>query len=570
MSIVAENIHWPDNPLEYFDVTRSPLSPYNTEPGRDYIYGQLPLFATKLTAAALGQGDYGTLNIVGRRVAALLDILTLGLVFLVALRLLDWLDRRRAVEGALVAAALYALTVTAIQHSHFFTTDSWLTFFGMLTFLLALRSVAGGSESNTRALQPSLVLLGAAFGLTVACKISGALIAVPVFIALLGRAVLVSRHAGRVGAFVNLAATMLIVLASAYVAFRTVSPYTFAHSSWLDVSLNDSFRDALARQAQATSGESLPPPSFQWLLAPRVWSPLENLVVWQLGVPLGIAALAGLGVLVLRSIKTVLARPGRTIEADALVQLTSQLMLVAFVGTVFFYVSTRFAHTGRYLVPMVPLLAVAAACGLAISTRRHRRLWLTLATVLVAATGLYAVAFARIYTRQNTRVAATIWINTHVPGGATIANEHWDDALPVAGQWTEPGTPYGFHGTTVPVFDPDDAMKLRKLYDALSTADYYVLSSPRAWNTIGRLPDRFPLMSRFYEQLFAGKLGFRREATFTSYPELFGVHVDDLRAEEAFWVYDHPPVRIYRRVEPLRWARFKAALCPKPVAPQCG
>jgi hypothetical protein len=122
---------------------------------------------------------------------------------------------------------------------------------------------------------------------------------------------------------------------------------------------------------------------------------------------------------------------------------------------------------------------------------------------------------------------------------------------------------------TVPVFDPDDESKPRKLYAPLVAADFYVLSSPRAWRTIGRLPDRFPLMTRFYEGLFAGKLGYREVESFTREPQLLGVRLNDLSAEEAFWVYDHPRVRIFEREAPLRWSAFRHALCAEPAPPAC-
>jgi Dolichyl-phosphate-mannose-protein mannosyltransferase len=576
VSEVANNIRWPGGIGEYFNVAKSPLSPYNIEQSQNYIYGTLPLFSTKLIAGALGQGDYGRLNIVGRRLAGLLDMLTAVLVFLIARLVLEQLGRRRAVEGALLAAALYAFTVTAIQHAHFFTTDTWLAFFGMLTFLLALKAVRMDVDPGSRSPSPLVLLVGASLGLTVACKLSGALITVPVLIALAGRAVVIAGWAGARRALVRLAAETGLVALCGYIAFRIVSPYTFASSNWLDVSLNHSFRDALAAQARATAGEGISPPSYQWMVSPRVWSPLENLVVWQLGIPLGIAALAGAGLLLWHVLKAALAwwrtRAVRPTTATV-VAVTSQLMLLSFAGLVFFYVGTRFAHSGRYLLPIVPLLPIAAAYGLAVITRGHRRIWLAAAAVLVVTTALYAVAFDHIYSRPNTRVAATEWIESHIPGGASIANEHWDDAIPVGGRWIDPntgqGVPRAYRGITVPVFDPDDQDKLRKLYDALSRADYYAVTSPRAWNTIGRLPDRFPLMTRFYKELFAQRLGFVPAKRFTSYPELLGVHVDDLRAEEAFWVYDHPPVTVFRRVGPLRWETFRASLCPQRVPPYC-
>jgi hypothetical protein len=575
LSTVADNTHWPGGPLEYFDVEKSPLSPYNTEQGKDYLYGTLPLFATKLAAAVVGQEGYGDLNLVGRRLAALLDALTILLVFGIAWLLLADLGRSSAIAGALVAAALYAFTVTAIQHSHFFTTDVWVVFFGTLTFLLALRSLHSGVDAGSKAPSLAVLLVGISLGLTVACKVSGALVAIPVAIALLGRVVVMSRWLGGRAALVRLLADAGVLLVSAYVAFRIVSPYTFESSSWLDLSVNDSFRTSLENQARAVAGPSAFPPSYQWQLSSPVWSPLENLALWQLGIPLACAALAGLGVLVARAVGTFrlwLRLRGR-LEPAAIASMTSQAMVVAFVATVFLRFGTSFVHSGRYLLPLVPLLSVSAAVAVATLSRARPRLGVALSALLVGATALYAIAFVHIYTEPNTRIAASNWIRGSVPAGSSIANEHWDDALPVGGIWgtteSEARRIGGYHGIQVPVFDPDDSTKMRKLYDALADADYYVLSSPRAWNTIGRMPELFPLMTRFYEELEAGRLGFVRAASFTSYPELAGVRLDDLRAEEAFWVYDHPPVRIFRRDAPLHWESFKAALCPELTPPAC-
>jgi hypothetical protein len=577
ISTVADNIRWPRSLGKYLDVETSPLSPYNSEKGRDYIYGTLPLFVTKLAASTIGQDGYGELNLFGRRLGAIVDTLTIVLVFLIALLLLEDVVSRRAIHGALLAAALYAFTVTSIQHSHFFTTDLWVVFFSTFTFLVALRSVGIGTEPGSRSPSPILLLLGASLGLTVACKISGALVALPVGLALAGRTVVIAHWAGKGRALVRVAAEVGIVLLSGYVAFRIVSPYTVSHSNWLDVSINGSFRDALANQARGTSGASLYPPSYQWLLSPRVWSPFENLALWQLGVPLALAALFGLGTLLARIARAVRGwwrARGRALDPAVVTTITRELMLVTFVLTVFLYFGTRFVHSGRYLLPIMPLLAVSAAFAVTFLTQNRPKLWMGISTVLVGTTALYAVAFDHIYTQPNTRIAASDWIAADVPSGSSIADEHWDDPLPVGARWATTKADArnidGYRGIEVPVFDPDDSNKLRKLYNALSSADYYVLSSPRAWNTIGRLPDRFPLMARFYMELFEGRLGFVRAAAFSSYPELFGIRINDRRAEEAFWVYDHPPVIIFRRVRPLRWQSFKADLCPQLTPPYCG
>jgi hypothetical protein len=570
LSIVADNLRWPGSPGGYLDVRTSPLSPYHTEAGRTYVYGTLPLFATKLAATTLGRDDYGHLNIVGRRLSALADMLTVILVYAIALAALEKFGRRRAATGALLAAALYAASVAAIQAAHFFTVDSWTVLLTLTTFYLAAASVRSGVPASSARFSLRIAVVGVALGLTVACKLSGVFVAIPVFVAILGRGVLASKWASSREVAVRVGADLVMVTTAAYGAFRAVFPYAFASSNWLDLSVNGYFRAALRTQQDALHGKFLYPPAYQWLLSPRLWDPLKNLVVWQLGVPFGLVALAGLGavgVAAVRSVPAVVGRRGGASApqtATAVVTPTVHLMTLAYVTVVFFYVGSLFAHTGRYLLPVVPLLAVAAACGLVAVLGARYRLLLAVGAAVVAATAAYAIAFHHVYAVENTRMAASDWIVAHVPAGASIVNEHWDDSLPVGARAQR----YG--GAQLPVFDADDETKLRKLYDRLEGADYYVLSSPRAWNTIGRLPSRFPLMARFYDRLFDNRLGFSPSARFTVYPQLFGVSLHDLGAEEAFWVYDHPPVMIFQRVRWLSWNDFRAQLCGPPRLTACG
>ena len=141
ISSVANAISWPHTAGSYFDPTSSPLSPYNTIEGAHYSYGLLPLVATKLAARATGKDDYDHLYLLGRRLSALLDVVTTALVFLIGRGVARGATPRRATVTGLIAAALYATTVAAVQASHYFTTDPWLVLFGTATFLFAFRLV---------------------------------------------------------------------------------------------------------------------------------------------------------------------------------------------------------------------------------------------------------------------------------------------------------------------------------------------------------------------------------------------------------------------------------------------
>ena len=552
LSIVSDNVEWPSSLGEYFDVERSSLSPYNTEPGQGYVYGQLPLSVTKGVAVLIGRDGYGELYLVGRTLSAFLDVASIVLVFLIGSSLLLPFGRRIATWGALLGAALYALSALAIQLSHFFTVESWLVASTLLAFYLALLVGRRPLDAGRAGSVALLAGTGAAVALAAASKASGLLVLVPVVIALALRP---TGGLDRTSRTLEIAGAFLAVAFAGYLTFRLVSPYAFEHSSWFDIRPNERYRAALEAQERAIGGEFLYPPAYQWLLSEPFVDPLRNLLVWGLGIPLGLAALAGaIWLLVFAT-----DRLRRGSKDDWLIP----FMVLAFVVVTFVYFGSRFGHSIRYLVPIVPFMCHCGAFGLAALYRRRRGAAFAMGCVVLVGTLLYAVSFQQIYRRPHTRVAASEWIYANVPDGSAIVNEHWDDGLPV-------GAPPGrYRLRELAVFGPDDESKLRTLYDGTADADYYVLSSPRASESIGRLPERFPLMWRFYRLLDDGQLGFRRVAAFTSYPSLLGIDLVDRGAEEAFWVYDHPPVAIYERVAPVSWPRFRQIMCSYGPAPGC-
>jgi len=85
----------------------------------------------------------------------------------------------------------------------------------------------------------------------------------------------------------------------------------------------------------------------------------------------------------------------------------------------------------------------------------------------------------------------------------------------------------------------------------LAEADYYILSSNRAWGSVMRVPEKYPQMSKFYQDLLANQTDYQLIAEFNSYPSLEYLGIDisfnDTWAEEAFSVYDHPQVLIFQK-----------------------
>jgi hypothetical protein len=164
------------------------------------------------------------------------------------------------------------------------------------------------------------------------------------------------------------------------------------------------------------------------------------------------------------------------------------------------------------------------------------------------------------------------------PGGAVLAdtsrlvNEHWDDLLPVNLDGRQGYAEYYSEvaGGQRPVTWPDDNPDKRtEMIQWLDEADYIMLSSQRALWSLPRLPLTYPLMVKYYESLFNGDLGFelihQEHANFHigplyigdtggkfswgESPEIGWPPPGDLAAEEAFSVYDHPPVWIFKKTQ---------------------
>ena len=94
----------------------------------------------------------------------------------------------------------------------------------------------------------------------------------------------------------------------------------------------------------------------------------------------------------------------------------------------------------------------------------------------------------------------------------------------------------------------------------LDAADLIAISSNRLYGSIPRAPWRYPLARRYYELLFSGQLGFELERVFASYPRIGSFELNDDHAEEAFSVYDHPKVLIFRKTPSYSHDRVTALL----------
>src|SRR5271169_1218116 len=125
----------------YFDTYCSSLNPQN----RGYsffVYGDLPIVVVRYIAGWVGQTGYDQVNLVGRQVSALGDLLTILLIYIIAARLYN----RRV---ALLGAAFSALAVLQIQQSHFFTVDTFANLFIFLAIYFAVEIIVRRDQESS-------------------------------------------------------------------------------------------------------------------------------------------------------------------------------------------------------------------------------------------------------------------------------------------------------------------------------------------------------------------------------------------------------------------------------------
>jgi len=107
----------------------------------------------------------------------------------------------------------------------------------------------------------------------------------------------------------------------------------------------------------------------------------------------------------------------------------------------------------------------------------------------------------------------------------------------------------------------DDARKRDSIISGLEVGDYISITSNRFYDTLPRNQARWPLTTAYYDMLFAGELGYDLVAMFDQSYEFGPLSVSDqhypiyespawfneFEADEAFHVYDHPTVFIFKK-----------------------
>jgi hypothetical protein len=289
------------------------------------------------------------------------------------------------------------------------------------------------------------------------------------------------------------------------------------------------------------------PPAVQWLNQPKIVFPVLNLFWIGIGPGLFLLGLVSLAL----ALKDFRSNP-------------VLILIFLWITITFLYHALSFSMTGRYFYPMFPFISILSGYTFYAFHRKHQ----LISKAFFVVCFLPLAFFMSIYSKEHPRIQATRWILSNVPAGSVLSCEEWDDCLPIVNF-----EKYSF--VQLPMYAADDRQKTLDLDSDLAAVDYLVISSNRAFGSITSAQSLYPKTSTFYDQLFAKTTQFKLVAKFASRPTLGvpltkicifplglnygeiarkvflcdqpGITFVDDYSEEAYTVYDHPQVFIFKK-----------------------
>ncbi|MCP4418546.1 MAG: glycosyltransferase family 39 protein [Chloroflexi bacterium] len=625
---VATTIERPSDWQTAFSPSQSSLNPFYWSPNaasdgievlqdapRDFAYGHVPLYlgvaATRLlewlgtrlrplfpadwllTRDILNGADlveFRHLTAVSRALTGLVDLATVGMLYLLGLRLFS-------PAVGLLAAAFLAINVMHIQLAHFFISDPYQTFFtvtGVYFLVLAVNfSHRGHREkrgverkaADYRLLITVYWILASIFiGLAIGSKFSAVLLFVPLLLAAWWMG---GRWQWRLAAAVfTIALTFFLTNPFAVLDFSCdvttpatqIGPLTMPSVNW-----GSCYLENIATQGRMVRGESDIPFTRQYSGTRPYLYFVEMQLRWGTGWLLGLLSFGGFAWIVWQITKQWVQDESKRIENVAGRRFARKskignLLLLAWVVPFFLTTGDFFVKFMRYLQPMIPFLLLWGAAWLV--SWRNRWLKWGVATAVLLITTLYASSFVMMYQQPHPWVAASQWVFANVPPGSLMLSEKWDDALPssmmIDGEMRRRSEYPNAELSWLSAADlADSEEKLAENVALLAKADYVTILSNRIYGVVPRLPERYPLSSQYHALLFAGKLGYEPVYVNGRFPTLFGWQlrpgrfgwpnlqppgsvqsyfaaqpgINLGRADESFLVYDQPLTIIFENVE---------------------
>ncbi|MEK9178863.1 MAG: hypothetical protein AAB893_00130, partial [Patescibacteria group bacterium] len=193
--------------------------------------------------------------------------------------------------------------------------------------------------------------------------------------------------------------------------------------------------------------------------------------------------------------------------------------------SLFLYFSFLYVKWTRFIVPISVLMLYFGFLGL------HKKTSITFITVITVITVLYQIfigtRFMNLYTQKDVRITASEWINKNLPQGSRILSESANVFdLPLTNNRE-------FKVTYLFLYD-------KTSLPTLNNFDYVIIPSRRVFKNYYQ-KNKNAVIDAYYDVIF-DKRRFKLVKQFSV------LDPSDEEAEETWSVFDHPVVRVYRRI----------------------
>ncbi len=420
-------------------------------------------------------------------------------------------------QTALFALLLLSVAPGAVQQAHFYIVDGVFLAFALAAMYLGARAVERGSLLH-------YAYTGLLIGGASACRLNGILLGI----------LLVALDAGRNGWQPKRLIRSHHLSAAGTTALATLlilHPYMVSSPLWFQqaISTHD-----FGLSVQIANGSILQP----WTLA--YYNTVPYLDTWTQLLPLSMGWPFSL------------VTPIAIAYAFWKGPWPARAMLL-WCGLQFLLVGSLKTQHVRYTVSFLPFIVLFIG-HFFISVKEHvvGRLQeiahALLAVALLLHISVYGVAFASIYSEEDSRLTAARTIARHIPAGSRIGIERGGfSMLPLLDT-----TRYSTHHLGLSEYFYSSPYMLCSgqigmLQKSLSNIDYIALIKENRFRQFTAMPSLFPVAADFYIRLLSEELGFESISQLKIEPNLWKLSFIDGNAEPSFLGYDHPTVVLLKK-----------------------
>jgi len=409
---------------------------------------------------------------------------------IIIIKIIKFITKKESYLLSLISYLLIIFSPYAIQFSHFGTTESLLMLFYSLIVYLSMQML----ERRTTY---AVVWLALVSGLAIATKVSSMTFIVVPLIAILSSLRSWDRYKN------------LIKFGTLTIIFMVLfSPHNL-------INFKD-FIGSINYESEVALGKSLVFYTRQFFNTVPVWVQLTKVFPYVLGWPvfiLGTLGFLGLG------------------WKDKKINLIRFAFLIYFIPSALIY-----AKWSRFMAPILPLILVFAIVFLQnIILRLNQKFWIPVFAGMTIILIIPGISYLSIYQNPDIRFQASEWINKNIPVNSYVLSETANVVdIPLVNKNNLNVISFNF-------YDLDQSAQLQtELKEHLEKADYIFIPSRRIF--MNHPKKTYPILNQYYEDLFNEKLGFEKVAEFSS-------GLNDKQAEETWTVFDHPVIRIYKKVK---------------------